>query len=123
MLHMIRSYVAIFIVNLAVCIELKMESLCWFFNIVSVFLYSTYLFPSSHIRGTCPLSHDVASGIDLMPCTEINKPLLSCQPRVTVKSCSVYKVIRDLELIDHPQDRINTQVIYRFALAQAECSS
>ena len=26
--------------------------------------------------------------------------LLSCQPRVTVMSCSVYKVIRDLESID-----------------------
>ena len=27
--------------------------------------------------------------------------LLSCQPRVTVTSCFVYKVIRDLELIVH----------------------
>ena len=27
--------------------------------------------------------------------------LLSCQPRVTVTSCFVYKVIRDLESIDH----------------------
>ena len=27
--------------------------------------------------------------------------LLSCQPRVTVTSCFVYKVNRDLELIDH----------------------
>ena len=27
--------------------------------------------------------------------------LLSCQPRVTVMSCFVYKVIRDLESIDH----------------------
>ena len=27
--------------------------------------------------------------------------LLSCQPRVTVMSCFVYKVIRDLELINH----------------------
>ena len=27
--------------------------------------------------------------------------LLSCQPRVTVKSCFVNKVIRDLESIDH----------------------
>ena len=27
--------------------------------------------------------------------------LLSCQPRVTVTSCFVYKVIRDLEPIDH----------------------
>ena len=27
--------------------------------------------------------------------------LLSCQPGVTVTSCFVYKVIRDLELIDH----------------------
>ena len=27
--------------------------------------------------------------------------LLSCQPRVTMTSCLVYKVIRDLESIDH----------------------
>ena len=27
--------------------------------------------------------------------------LLSCQPRVTVMSCFVYKVIRDFELKDH----------------------
>ena len=27
--------------------------------------------------------------------------LLSCQPRVTVLSCFIYKVIRDLESIDH----------------------
>ena len=27
--------------------------------------------------------------------------LLSCQPRVTVASCFVYKVLRDLESIDH----------------------
>ena len=43
-------------------------------------------------------------------------------------SCCVYKDIRDLESIDHlcinfyPQDGINTQVIYRFALAQAGCT-
>ena len=56
----------------------------------------------------------------------INSYLLSCQPRVTGKSCFVYKVIRNLLSIDHlcinpTQDRINTQVIYRFALAQVEC--
>ena len=38
--------------------------------------------------------------------------VLSCLPRVTVTPWFVYKVIRDLELIDHvglsyPQDRIN----------------
>ena len=27
--------------------------------------------------------------------------LLSCQPRVTVRSCFVYKVLRDIESIDH----------------------
>ena len=27
--------------------------------------------------------------------------LLSCQPRVTVASCFVYKVIRELKSIDH----------------------
>ena len=42
-------------------------------------------------------------------------------------SCFVYKVIRDIESIDHlcinpnPQDRINTQVIYRLVLAQVKC--
>ena len=45
--------------------------------------------------------------------------LLSCQPRMTVTSCFVYKIIRDLESIDHLC--INTQVIYQFALAQVEC--
>ena len=52
--------------------------------------------------------------------------LLSYQPRVTVASCAVYKVIRDLQCISdrplvyksYPVDRINTYVIYRFALTQ-----
>ena len=58
--------------------------------------------------------------------------LLTCQPRVTVTSFFVYKVITDLEPIDHLcinpihmiglHDRINTQVIYRFALAQVKCT-
>ena len=47
--------------------------------------------------------------------------LLSCQTRVAVTSCFAYKVIRDLESIDHIF--INTQVIYRFTLAQVECTS
>ena len=42
--------------------------------------------------------------------------VLSCQLRVTVTSCFVYKVNRGLESIDHL--RINTQVIYQFTLAQ-----
>ena len=29
------------------------------------------------------------------------KPLLSCQPRVTVTSCFAYTLIRDFESIDH----------------------
>ena len=51
--------------------------------------------------------------------------LLSCQPRVTVVSCFVYKVIMDLSSIDHlcinriPRDRINTQVIYQLALTSS----
>ena len=53
--------------------------------------------------------------------------LLTCQPRVTVTTYFVYKVIRDLESIDrlciNPIRRINTQVIYRLALAQVECTS
>ena len=53
--------------------------------------------------------------------------LLSYQPRVTVTSCFVYKVImRDLESIDHlcinPILLINTQVIYQFALAHLVCT-
>ena len=43
--------------------------------------------------------------VNEMECTRekerMNKCLLSCQPRVTVASCFVYKVIRDLESIDH----------------------
>ena len=35
-------------------------------------------------------------GLECLSCA-----LLSCQPRVTVTSCFVYKVIRDLESIDH----------------------
>ena len=75
-----------------------------------------------------------------------------CQPRVTVPSCFVYKVIRDLKSIDHlcnkkgeyrypilfvqnwPTTGGNAtfkrysspsepQVIYRFAVAQVECKS
>ena len=46
--------------------------------------------------------------------------LLSCQPRVTVTSCFVYKIVRDLEWIDHLY--MNTQVIYRFAYAQVKCT-
>ena len=52
--------------------------------------------------------------------------LLSYQPSVTVTSCFVYKVIRDLESTDHlcinPILLINTQVIYRFALAHLVCT-
>ena len=51
--------------------------------------------------------------------------ILSCQSRLTVTSCFVYKVIRDLESIDHlcinHIRRINTLAIYRFALAQVVC--
>ena len=32
---------------------------------------------------------------------ELIAKILSCQPRVTVTPCFVYKVIRDLEWIDH----------------------
>ena len=39
--------------------------------------------------------------------------LLLCQPRVEVTSCFVYKI---MGLTVH--DRINTQLIYRFELAQ-----
>ena len=53
--------------------------------------------------------------------------LLSCQPRVTVTTRFVYKVIMELESIDHlciNVDRINnSQAISPFALAQVECTS
>ena len=49
--------------------------------------------------------------------------VLSCQPRVTVASCFVYKVIWDLESIDHLCINPNTRVIYRFTLAEVECTS
>ena len=42
-----------------------------------------------------------------------HKQLLFCQPRVEVTSCFVYKV---MGLTFH--DRINTQLIYRIAVAQ-----
>ena len=53
------------------------------------------------------------------PVSSIMYKLLSCQSRVTVTSCFVHKVIRDLELLDH---LCNTQMIYRFALAQVKCT-
>ena len=45
--------------------------------------------------------------------------VLSCQPRVTVTSCFVHKVIRDLESIDH----LCIILSKGFALAQVECTS
>ena len=38
----------------------------------------------------------IVVGLECLSCA-----LLSCQPRVTVTSCFVYKVIRHLESIDH----------------------
>ena len=38
---------------------------------------------------------------NLLRLSKMVKCLLSCQPRVTVTSCFVYKVIRDLESIYH----------------------
>ena len=38
---------------------------------------------------------------NLMSWLKFIKEILSCQPRVTVMSCFVYKVISDLESIDH----------------------
>ena len=32
---------------------------------------------------------------------QVSRILLSCQPRVAMTSCFVYKVFRDLDLIDH----------------------
>ena len=48
--------------------------------------------------------------------------VLSCQPRVTVSSCYYQGLIIDRPLVylSYPQDVINTQVIYRFALAHVE---
>ena len=42
----------------------------------------------------------------------IFEEVLFCQPRVTVTSCFVYKVIRDLESMYHLCIRVDTQVIY-----------
>ena len=43
--------------------------------------------------------------VSKMLCTtgvaDFSSTLLSCQPRVTVMSCFVYNVIKDLESIDH----------------------
>ena len=44
----------------------------------------------------CTLCDDETVCIDLTFLIQV-----SCQPRVTVTSCFVYKVIRNLELIDH----------------------
>ena len=46
-------------------------------------------------------------------CMHFMKMVLFCQPRVEVTSCFVYKV---MGLTFH--DRINTQLIYRIAVAQ-----
>ena len=51
--------------------------------------------------------------------------LLSCQPRVTVTSCflqSYQGLIIDISLVYqiYPSDRINTRVIYRFAISSSE---
>ena len=48
--------------------------------------------------------------------------ILSCKARVTVTACFVNDVIKELESINH-LCIINTQVIYRFASAQVECTS
>ena len=47
---------------------------------------------------------------------------MSCQPRVTVSSCYYQGLIIDRPLVysSYPQDMINTQVLYRFALAHVE---
>ena len=42
-------------------------------------------------------AHKNASATDV----STRRPLLYCQPRAAVTSCPVYKVIMDLELIDH----------------------
>ena len=49
----------------------------------------------------------------------IEKELLSCQPRETVTSCFVYKVIRDLESIDH----LCINPIRRVGLSTSDLSS
>ena len=61
-----------------------------------------YISADSKIRGL----NAVQSHIKLLAGYKVQiqssyRALLSCQPRVTVMSCFVYKVIRDLETIDH----------------------
>ena len=65
----------------------------------------------------------VGIGVNVFVC-KISHLLLSCQPRVTVRSCYVYTFIRDLESIEHSCiNPINTQVFYPLALAQVVCKS
>ena len=40
-----------------------------------------------------------------------------------LQSYQELRIDRSLVYLSYPQDRINTQMIYRFALAQVECTS
>ena len=63
--------------------------------------------------GTKNLRHTPRGLVTLQVFLPMSEDVLFCQPRVEVTSCFVYKV---MGLTFH--DRINTQMIYRFELAQ-----
>ena len=50
---------------------------------------------------SAPLVADIEDTLDKRKLINQIKNILSCQPRETATSCFVYKVIRDLESIDH----------------------
>ena len=49
----------------------------------------------------CMTGSDIKACVPIFVHHILEFELLSCQPRVTVTSCFVYKVIRDLESVDH----------------------
>ena len=65
------------------------------------------------------LNHWAAIGLE-----PIAERLLSCQTDFMSCLQSNQRLIIDRSLVyqSYPQDRINTQVIYRFALAQVKCT-
>ena len=68
-------------------------------------------FTDSHYKGLIRMKNVLSVNdkfeVLAFPCNQFGgqepevSVLLSCQPRVTVTSCFVYKVIRDLESVDH----------------------
>ena len=89
---------------------------------------SKYAFKSGTLfdKDRIPIK-DILPTRAVLPVVAFCTDVLSCQLRVTVTPCFVCKVIKDK--IDranvyksYPQDRINTQVYYRFPLALVKCT-